>query len=148
MLPGPTATPVSTPTPPPRPPPSNALFRFDVDTAEFAPIETRADDPDGTFRLADGQLYTIRLPSLPVTVEGAERLHAALEGRNGAVVLPLDGSRVLVAGGAIPTAAVIALVESMVEIPDGDEPFVPGPSLAEIEVAIVAAGLDDPAPAL
>jgi len=61
------------------------------------------------------------------------------------VVLPLDGSRVLVAGGAIPTAAMIALVESMAEIPDVDEPSVPGPSLSEIEAAIVAVGLDDPA---
>ena len=33
----------------------------------------------------------------------------------------------------------------MVELPDDDEPVVPGPSLAEIEAAIVAAGLDDPA---
>jgi hypothetical protein len=106
----PSATPTATP--PPRPAANTALFRLDVDSGVVTELEVRNGDPAGTFRL-DGQLYTLALPSMPVTPEGAERLYDALEGRSGAVVLPLDESRVLIAGGANPTEAAIEVVEEL-----------------------------------
>jgi hypothetical protein len=90
----PSATPSATP--PPRPPANTSVFRFDVDSGVLSELEVRDEDPEGTFRL-DGQLYTLALPAIPVTPEGAERLYANLEGRAGAIVLPLDDGRVLVA---------------------------------------------------
>lgn len=132
-----TATPTATP--PPRPEANETFFRLDVDSGVVTELEVGDEDPEGTFRLNE-ELYTLVLPSMPVTAEGAERLYAALEGRVGAVVLPLDGSRVLVAGGAAPTPEAIAAIEAAIDIPDGVT-FVPATSL-EVDAVLTAAGLE------
>jgi hypothetical protein len=116
-------------------------YRLDIDTGALSPLTGDVGTLDHGTDLADLDWLMPPIPVIAITEEGAERLRQALDGRVFPVVLPIDGSRVLVAGGSPPTPDVIDLVGSM--LPDGTDlsSYNEGPTLEEIEAAIIDAGL-------